>query len=127
MKDGKKKTLCMRHFELLAILVNFGKGAMLLAQLKELCVMFGLYPNEREVGRVVRELCKAGVLTRQSWVDHRSHLILARKAVYEFWNNTDSQGSATPPRPATMEPYVLQARKIDWLIELIKKRLRAYP
>lgn len=119
-KSDEKKALCVKHRELLQILVCFGKGAMLLKQLRAICLKTGLYPNEQAVNRAARNLRAAGVLTRQTWVDGNSDLILACKAVYEFLQGVDSRGAAPPPRPSTMAPYILQARKMDWLLAMME-------
>lgn len=116
----KKRLLCEKHRTLLEILIRYGKGAMLLSQLREFCVLTGIYPSGQAVNRAVRALREAGILTRQTWVDRNSDLVLARKGVYEFLYNTDSRGIATPPRPSTMAPYILQARKMDWLLAMME-------
>lgn len=118
----KKRLLCEKHRTLLEILIRYGKGAMLLSQLREFCVLTGIYPSGQAVNRAVRALREAGILTRQTWVDRNSDLVLARKGVYEFLYNTDSRGIATPPRPSTMAPYILQARKVDWLLRVMENR-----
>ena len=111
--------LCNGHRELLNILVQYGKGVMLLSQLRAICLAVGPYPSGQAVNRAVRKLREANVLTRQTWVDGNSDLVVARKAVFEFLNNTNSRAVATPPRPATMVPYIAQARKIDWLLAMM--------
>ena len=112
--------LCNGHRELLNILVRYGKGVMLLSQLRAICLATGLYPSGQAVNRVVRKLREANVLTRQTWVDGNGDLVVARKAVFEFLNNPNSRAVATPPRPATMAPYLAQARKIDWLLRVME-------
>ena len=121
-KSDEKKALCVKHRELLQIVVRFGKGVMLLKQLRTICLRTGLYPNEQAVNRAVRNLRAVGLLTRQTWVDGNSDLVLARKGVYEFLQGVDSQNVATPPRPSTMAPYILQARKVDWLLRVMENR-----
>ena len=119
----EKQVLCNRHRALLQVLLKFGSsGVMLLPQLRALCLAWDLYPSAQAVNRAVRELRAAEILTRQTWVDNNSDLLLARKFVWRFFSGRDSQEVATPRRPATMAPYILQARKIDWLLSLIERK-----
>ena len=122
-KIDEKQALCDRHRALLKILSEFGTGGvMLLPQLRALCLAWDLYPSAQAVNRAVRELRAAEILNRQTWVDNNSDLLLARKFVWRYFVGKDSQEVATPRRPATMAPYIQQARKIDWLLSLIKQK-----
>ena len=111
----EKNVVCETHKALLYLLLRFGNGGLPLPQLRELAVTLGLYPNGQAVNRAVRELREAGVLDRQTWVDNNSDLILARKFALRFFSGKTSQETATPQRPRTSAPYILQARKADWL------------
>lgn len=121
MTTEEKKALCDRHRPLLELLMKYGRGAMPLPQLRELCVNLGLYANGQAVNRAARALREAGILERQTWMDNNSDLLLARKFVPRYFSGGDSQAVATPPRPRTMTPYTVQARKVDWLLALLKK------
>ncbi len=112
----EKTVICQTHETLLYILLRYGGGAMPLPLLRTLAVQLGLYANGQAVNRAVRELRDAGVLDRQTWIDNNSDLILARKFALRFFSGKSSQETATPQRPRTMAPYVLQARKVDWLL-----------
>ena len=112
----EKNVVCETHKALLYLLLRFGNGGLPLPQLRELAVTLGLYPNGQAVNRAVRELREAGVLDRQTWVDNNSDLILARKFALRFFSGKTSQETATPQRPRTMAPYILQARKVAWLL-----------
>lgn len=114
-----KNALCEAHTELLRIILYFG-GHMLLSQLRALCLALGLYASAQAVDRAARELREAGILDRQTWVDHKSDLLLAKKYVYRFFSGKSSQDVATPRRPSTMDPYIAQARKIDWLLRVMQ-------
>ena len=121
-KIKEKQALCGCHRALLQILLKFGtSGVMLLPQLRALCLAWDLYPSAQAVNRAVRELRAAEILNRQTWVDNNSDLLLARKFVWRYFAGKDSQEVATPRRPATMAPYILQARKIDWLLSLVEQ------
>lgn len=111
----EKNVVCETHKTLLYLLLRYGNGAMPLPLLRELAVPLGLYPNGQAVNRAVRELREAGVLDRQTWVDNNSDLVLARKFALRFFSGKSSQETATPQRPRTSAPYILQARKADWL------------
>ncbi len=117
----EKTAICQTHKALLYVLLRFGNGAMPLPLLRALAVQLGLYANGQAVNRAVRELRDAGVLDRQTWIDNNSDLILARKFALRFFSGKTSQETATPQRPRTMAPYVLQARKVDWLLARMKK------
>lgn len=121
MTTSEKTELCYNHRKLLHILVHFGNYAMPLPLLRELCIELGIYPNEQSVNRAVRKLREAGILDRQTWVDNNSDLILARKFVRRYFFDLDSQGAATPPRPRTMKPYMMQARKAAWLLDFVRQ------
>lgn len=118
-KSDEKEALCRQHTPLLHILLRYGGGAILQPQLRALCLSSDLYPSEQAVNRAVRDLRAAGILTRQTWVDHNSDLLLARKYVVRYFSGGDSQSTATPHRPSTMAPYIQQTRKIDWLLSVI--------
>lgn len=118
-QETMKKALCEAHTELLRIILYFG-GYMLLAQLRVLCLALGLYSTAQAVDRAVRELREAGILNRQTWVDRKSDLLLAKKYAYRFFSGRNSQELATPRRPTTMGPYIAQARKIDWLLRVMQ-------
>lgn len=118
----EKNLVCETHKALLYLLIRFGNGAMPLPLLRMLAVLLGLYPNGQAVNRAVRELREAGVLDRQTWVDNNSDLILARKFALRFLFNKSSQEVATPQRPRTMAPYVLQARKVGWLLDTMEQK-----
>lgn len=120
-KTDKKEALCRQHTPLLHILLRYGGGAILQPQLRALCLSLDLYPSEQAVNRAVRDLRDAGILTRQTWVDHNSDLLLARKYVYRYFSGQSSQEVATPHRPSTMGPYILGARRLDWLLTTIKR------
>lgn len=120
-KNQEKEALCAQHRALLYIILHFGHGAMLLPQLRALCLVLGLYTSTQAVNRAVRALKAADILTRQTWVDNNSDLLLARKYVYRFFLDRTSQEVATPRRPGTMAPYIAQARKIDWLVSLVEQ------
>ena len=120
-QDKIKRALCETHADLLHIILYFG-GFMLLAQLRALCLAFGLYASGQAVNRAVRELRKADILNRQTWVDNNSDLLLARKYAYRFFGDATSQEVATPRRPSTMAPYIIQARKIDWLLNIVQRK-----
>ena len=121
-KLEEKQALCNRHRALLEILLKYGtSGVMPLPQLRALCLAWGLYPSTQAVNRAVRELRAAEILNRQTWVDNNSDLLLARKFVWRYFAGKDSQETATPRRPATMAPYILQARKIDWLLSMVER------
>lgn len=122
MQIQEKNVVCETHKSLLYILVRFGSGAMPLPLLRTLAVQIRLYPNGQAVNRAVRELREAGVLDRQTWVDNNSDLILARKFALRFLFNKTSQEVATPQRPRTMAPYILQARKVDWLLGTMERK-----
>ncbi len=118
----QKTAICQTHKALLYVLLRFGNGAMPLPLLRALAVQLGLYANGQAVNRAVRELRDAGVLDRQTWIGNNSDLMLARKFALRFFSGKTSQETATPQRPRTMAPYVLQARKVDLLLSLIEKR-----
>ncbi len=121
-KLEEKQALCNRHQALLQILLKFGtSGVMPLPQLRALCLAWGLYPSAQAINRAVRELRAAEILNRQTWVDNNSDLLLARKFVWRYFAGKDSQEISTPRRPATMAPYILQARKIDWLLSMVER------
>lgn len=117
----EKQALCDRHRALLYIILQLGNGAMLLPQLRALCLALGLYLSAQGINRAVRDLRAANVLTRQTWLDNNSDLILARKYARRYFSGCGSQEEATPRRPSTMAPYILQTRKIDWLLSVIDK------
>lgn len=121
MTTEEKTALCDRHRGLLELLMQYGRGALPLPLLRELCVNLCLYPSGQAVNRAARALREAGILDRQTWVDNNSDLLLARKFVLRYFAGVDSQAVATPPRPRTMAPYTAQARKADWLLALVKK------
>lgn len=116
LKMQEKIVVCQTNEDLLHLLLRFGNGAMLLPQLRALALALGLYPNGQAVNRAVRELREADVLDRQTWLDNNSDLILARKYALRYFSGKTSQEIATPQRPRTMAPYILQARKVDWLL-----------
>lgn len=120
LRQQEKFAACQTHEALLSLFLRFGNGAMLLPQLRALSLALGLYSNGQAVNRAVRELKEAGVLERQTWMDNNSDLLLARKYALRYFACKSSQEVATPPRPRTMAPYVLQARKIDWLLASIE-------
>lgn len=120
-QDKIKRALCETHADLLHIILYFG-GFMLLAQLRALCLAFGLYASGQAVNRAVRELREADILNRKTWVDNNSDLLLARKYAYRFFGDATSQEVATPRRPSTMTPYIAQARKIDWLLDIVQRK-----
>lgn len=125
-KLEEKQALCNRHWALLEILLKFStSGVMPLPQLRALCLAWGLYPSAQAINRAVRELQAAEILNRQTWVDNNSDLLLARKFVWRYFVGKDSQETATPRRPATMAPYILQARKIDWLLSMVERECLA--
>jgi len=118
-KVQEKEALCQKFQELLYIILRYGNGAILLSQLRALCaVLFDM--SGQATNRAVRALKNAGILSRQTWVDNNSDLILARKYVYRYFYDKTSQEAATPRRPNTMAPYLLQARKIEWLLSIIR-------
>jgi len=118
-KGQEKEELCQKYQDLLYIILRYGNGAILLPQLRALCaVIFDM--SGQTVNRIIRTLKAADILTRQTWVDNNSDLILARKYVYRYFYDKTSQEAATPRRPNTMAPYILQARKIEWLISIIR-------
>ena len=90
-------------------------------QLRVFCLTLGLYANGQAVNRAVRELREADILNRQTWIDSNSDLVLCRKYVYCFFTGKAREEVATPRRPNTMAPYILQARKIDWLLLIMEK------
>ncbi|MDE7243079.1 MAG: hypothetical protein K2O18_03750, partial [Oscillospiraceae bacterium] len=115
-----KNAICQTHTAQLYVLIRYGNGAMPLPLLRTLAVQMGLYANGQAVNRAVRELRDAGVLDRQTWIDNNSDLILTRKFALRFFSGKTSQETATPQRPRTMAPYVLQARKVDWMIAITR-------
>ena len=120
-QEQKKYLLCTQHRSLLYIILHFGNGVMLLPQLRVFCLTLGLYANGQAVNRAVRELREADILNRQTWIDSNSDLVLCRKYVYCFFTGKAREEVATPRRPNTMAPYILQARKIDWLLLIMEK------
>lgn len=121
-QEQKKNLLCTQHRNLLYIILHFGSGTMLLPQLRAFCLALGLYANGQAVNRAVRELREADILNRQTWIDSNSDLILCRKYVYCFFTGKAREEVATPRRPNTMAPYILQARKIDWLLSIMEEK-----
>lgn len=115
-QEQTKQLLCKKHRNLLYIILHFGNGAMLLPQLRAFCLALGLYANGQAVNCAVRELREAAILARQTWIDNNSDLILCRKYAYCFFSGKTREEVATPRRPNTMAPYILQARKVDWLL-----------
>lgn len=123
MANAEKEALCQQHTQLLSILTQYGaNGAMLLPQLRELCLQWQLYPSKQSVNRVIRALKTADILTRQTWVDNSSDIILCKKYVYRFFQQKGSQEIATPSRPTTMGPYIQQSRRMDWLLRVAQKQ-----
>lgn len=123
MATTEKEALCQQHTQLLSILVQYGaNGAMLLPQLRELCLQWQLYPSRQAVNRVIRTLKTADILTRQTWVDNNSDLILCKKYVYRYIRQKGAQETATPSRPTTMGPYIAQSRRMDWLLSMAQKQ-----
>lgn len=120
-QEERKRLLCKQHRDLLYLILRFGNGAMLLPQLRALCLTLGLYTNGQAVNRAVRDLKESDILTRQTWIDNNSDLILCRKYVYCFFSGKTRSEVATPRRPNTMAPYILQARKVGWLLSMIDK------
>lgn len=120
-QEQTKQLLCTQHRNLLYIILHFGNGAMLLPQLRAFCLARGLYSNGQAVNRAVRELREAAILARQTWIDNNSDLVLCRKYVYCFFSGKTREEVATPRRPNTMAPYILQARKVDWLLSIMEK------
>lgn len=118
-KTEEKQALCEKNHNLLYLLHKYGKDAMPLPQLRALALMLGLYTSGQAANRAVRALKSAGVLTRRTWVDGKSDLILACKYVPRYFAGVSSQGAATPPRAATLAPYLIQSRKVDWLMDTI--------
>lgn len=119
-KNEEKEMLCQKHQALLSLILHYGGGAMLLPQLRALCAAL-LDISGQAVNRAVRALKSNEILTRQTWVDNNSDLILARKYAYRFFEGKTSQETATPRRHHTMAPYLLGARKIDWLLSFIER------
>lgn len=119
-KNEEKEMLCQKHQALLSLILHYGGGAMLLPQLRALCAAL-LDISGQAVNRAVRALKAAEILTRQTWVDNNSDLILTRKYAYRFFEGKTSQEIATPRRPHTMAPYLLGTRKIDWLLSFIER------
>lgn len=120
-QEQKKQLLCTQHRTLLYLILHFGNGAMLLPQLRALCLTLGLYSNGQAINRAVRELREAAVLNRQTWINGNSDLILCRKYVYCYFSGKSREEVATPRRPNTMMPYIQQARKVDWLLSTMEK------
>lgn len=118
-KSEMKEALCWKYHKLLSIVLHYGGGVMLLPQLRALCSVL-MDMNGQAVNRAVRTLKASEILTRQTWVDNNSDLILFRKYAYRFFEGKTSQEVATPRRPHTMAPYLLGARKIDWLLSFIE-------
>lgn len=118
-KTDAKQALCDQHRDLIYLIIRYGHGAMLLAQLRVLCLALNLYGSGQSVNRAVRALRDARILTRKTWIDGNSDLIVACKYVYRYFSGRDSQHTATPPRAKTWGPYLEQSRKIDWLLSLI--------
>ncbi len=114
-QEQKKHLLCTQHRSLLYIILHFGNGVMLLPQLRAFCLTLGLYSNSQAVNRAVRELREADILNRQTWIDSNSDLVLCRKYVYCFFTGKAREEVATPRRPNTMAPYILQARNSIFL------------
>ncbi len=94
-----KERLCELHHGLLTVLIRYGNGAMLTAQLQRLCMALGLYPSKQAVNRAVRSLKRADILTRMTWVDNNRDLLIARKYVYRHF--TGKPPSGTPRRDST--------------------------
>lgn len=117
----EKQTLCDRHQKLIDIILRYGNGAMLLPQLRKLCLTLGLYTNAQAVNRAVRDLRAAGVVERQTWLDGNCDLLHAKKYAWCFYLDRGREAVATPKRPNTMAPYISQARKIDWLLTTIER------
>ena len=111
-----KERLCELHHGLLTVLIRYGNGAMLTAQLQRLCMALGLYPSKQAVNRAVRSLKRADILTRMTWVDNNRDLLIARKYVYRHFTGKPSRGVATPKRYTTARQYLLQCCKVDRLI-----------
>lgn len=120
-QEQKKQLLCTQHRDLLYIILHYGNGAMLLPQLRAFCLALGLYTNGQAVNRAVRELRESDILNRQTWIDSNSDLILCRKYVYCYFSGKSREEVATPRRPNTMAPYIMQARKVDWLLSVMEK------
>lgn len=119
-KNEKKEMLCQKYRALLSLILHYGGGVMLLPQLRALCSVL-MDMSGQAVNRAVRALKAAEILTRQTWVDNNSDLILARKYAYRFFEGKTSQEIATPRRPHTMAPHLLGAQKIDWLLSFIER------
>lgn len=119
-KSEEKEMLCQKYQALLSLILHYGGGAMLLPQLRALCSVL-MDMGGQAVNRAVRALKSNEILTRQTWVDNNSDLILARKYAYRFFEGKTSQEIATPRRPQTIAPYLLGARKIDWLLSFIER------
>ena len=119
-KNEEKEMLCQKHQALLSLILHYGGGAMLLSQRRALCAAL-LDISGQAVNRAVRALKAAEILTRQTWVDNNSDLILTRKYAYRFFEGKTSQEIATTRRPHTMAPYLLVTRKIDWLLSFIER------
>lgn len=127
MSTEEKTGLCDKHRGLLQILMCYGGGVILLPQLRELCALFDYYASGQAVNRAVRALQDGGILTRQTWIDNNSDLLLARKFVLRYFKGCDSQAVATPARSRTVESYIIQVRKVDWLLALAKQELLTTP
>lgn len=125
--SDKKEAICQKYHALLQLILDYGNGAMLLPQLRALAVLLGLSPSGQSVGRAVRELKDAGVLKRMTWIDNNSDLIIFCKYAYRFFYGGDSQSVSAAKRYTTVNRYLLQCYKVDYLIKVIELRHLATP
>lgn len=119
--NKEKDALCLEHYDLLFLIWKFGGGAMLLPQLRAICVLLNVYPSEQAVGRAVRALREAGIIKRMTWLDGRSDLLIACKYMLRYlMGASSSQEVSGAKRYSTPRRYMTQCCRVDYLIRTIE-------
>lgn len=116
-----KETVCRKHEALLRLILEYGNGAMLLPQLKQLAplLLVEQYSSGQALGRAARALRTAGVLKRMTWIDNNSDLLICCKYALRYFNG---DGATAAKKYTTVNRYLLQCAKVDYLIKTIQHR-----
>lgn len=119
----EKDALCAHHKKLIEILQDWGHGIALQPQLRNLCLMLGLYKSPQMFDRAVRSMKKAGLLKRQTAPDGNSDVLVACKhlIVWHLKKDGAQQVSSVPKRTTNTALYCSMFR-LEMIIKLSEQR-----
>lgn len=108
-----------KHHILLWMIWLWGHGLALQKQVRELCVRLGVYASAQMADQAVRELKSAQMLKRQTFVDHKSDMLLLCKGTLALLMEKERRDVSALKKATTNETAMRSVVRLELVSRLV--------